>query len=898
MSLNRKGAFDADPNLARRVAVKRSVARFVLFMERLLPQLLLPAGTLGLFFAFAWFGLFRTLPEIPRWIVVGLFLFAFLSSLLPLGRMRWPSADEGDHLLENRNNLPHQPVTVQKDEPAFDTPFARALWKEHQLRMAKRIAALDAGLPQPDIARHDRYALRAIPVVLFVIAFSYSYSNGGGSLKDAFAPTPEPSRTGPSLRIDAWVTPPGYTGRAPVLLAGRDPQGDKPVSIPQYSEVTVRISGGEGGEKVAFTPANGGTAHPLAQQEIAPPKAEQAPAATAQASASAPRSFVMKATESGSLQVEGQQWTLTVIPDKAPEIAFDKPPRRNPNGALEIAFNGKDDYGIQKAYALIEPAEPQAADAKPLYPLPDFKLDLPRQNAREFKGLTSRNLNEHPLAGKRVRITLVAQDGANQEGRSPPVEIILPARRFNEPLAAAVAEERQVFALDTRQMPKSIALNEALAVRPDETIPNLQHFLLIRSALERMKLARTEEQFKETAAYLWEIALGIDEGNLTQAEKRLRDAQQALSKALENGATDQEIAKLMKELREAMQNYMAELAQRMQNAPMTQQSMQAQNILRQQDLQKMMDQIENLARSGDRSAAQQMLSQLQQMMNSLQAGRPQRGQQGQQQQNGKMRQQIDKLGQIMQDQQKLLDETFKLDQALRDRMQRGDPDQWPEDQRPTQPPTGPNGQQQQGQNGQQGQNQQPSTDQMTQQQLRDALKQLKERQEALGKQLQELQKGLKELGMQPSPGFGEAEREMGNAGKALDKGRGDQALEGQGNALNALRQGAQNMMNQMMQAMRQGQGQPGEGQPGQQGQGYGPGNGRDPLGRQLQEGNNTGDGIEQNGPKVPEIIDAQRAREILETIREKLGRQFLGDGGDATPNLMERDYLERLLNLK
>ncbi len=85
--------------------------------------------------------------------------------------------------------------------------------------------------------------------MLFVIAFSYSYSNGGGSLKDAFAPTPEPSRTGPSLRIDAWVTPPGYTGRAPVLLAGRDPQGDKPVSIPQYSEVTVRISGGEGGEK-------------------------------------------------------------------------------------------------------------------------------------------------------------------------------------------------------------------------------------------------------------------------------------------------------------------------------------------------------------------------------------------------------------------------------------------------------------------------------------------------------------------------------------------------------------------------------------------------------------------------------------------------------------------------
>ncbi len=187
-------------------------------------------------------------------------------------------------------------------------------------------------------------------------------------------------------------------------------------------------------------------------------------------------------------------------------------------------------------------------------------------------------------------------------------------------------------------MPKSIALNEALAVRPDETIPNLQHFLLIRSALERMKLARTEEQFKETAAYLWEIALGIDEGNLTQAEKRrLRDAQQALSKALENGATDQEIAKLMKELREAMQNYMAELgtadAERADDSAIHAGAEHSSPAgLAEDD-----GQIENLARSGDRSAGQQMLSQLQQMMNSLQAGRPQRGQQGQQQQNGKMR---------------------------------------------------------------------------------------------------------------------------------------------------------------------------------------------------------------------------------------------------------------------
>ncbi|HEV7437332.1 MAG TPA: DUF4175 family protein, partial [Pseudorhizobium sp.] len=296
--------------------------------------------------------------------------------------------------------------------------------------------------------------------------------------------------------------------------------------------------------------------------------------------------------------------------------------------------------------------------------------------------------------------------------------------------------------------------------------------------------------------------------------------------------------------------------------------MQAENVIRQRDLQNMMDQIENLARSGNRDAAQQMLSELQRMMNNLQAGRMPQGQQGQQQQrNSQMREQIDKLGEIMQEQQRLMDETFQLDQALRDRMQRGDPGQQGE-----QPyEQGQQGQPQQGQQG-------SPTDQMTAEQLREALKNLRAQQEGLGKQLQELQQGLKDLGMQPGQGFGEAEREMGNAGEALGEGQGEQAVEGQGNALNALRQGAQNMM----QAMQQGQGQ-GEGQ-GEVSQGNQ--NGRDPLGRpRATAGPDFGDQV-----KVPDEIDVQRAREILEAIRERLGNALSGEA--------ERRYLERLLEIR
>src|SRR5690349_25159607 len=40
-------------------------------------------------------------------------------------------------------------------------------------------------LPRPDIASHDRMALRAVPALLVVMAFGYSLSMNGGSITDA-----------------------------------------------------------------------------------------------------------------------------------------------------------------------------------------------------------------------------------------------------------------------------------------------------------------------------------------------------------------------------------------------------------------------------------------------------------------------------------------------------------------------------------------------------------------------------------------------------------------------------------------------------------------------------------------------------------------------------------------
>jgi hypothetical protein len=123
--------------------------------------------------------------------------------------------------------------------------------------------------------------------------------------------------------------------------------------------------------------------------------------------------------------------------------------------------------------------------------------------------------------------------------------------------------------------------------------------------------------------------------------------------------------------------------------------------------------------------------------------------------------------------------------------------------------------------------------------------------------------------------LGRAGRAMGDASRSLgDRAPGD-AYGYQGEALDALREGLQGMMQQMYAQ-----------QPGQQGQQLGGRNTgeRDPLGRpQRTEGPDLGQTV-----KVPDEIDVERARRILEAIRERLGERF-------RPRY-ELDYLERLLS--
>jgi len=94
---------------------------------------------------------------------------------------------------------------------------------------------------------------------------------------------------------------------------------------------------------------------------------------------------------------------------------------------------------------------------------------------------------------------------------------------------------------------------------------------------------------------------------------------------LEPGASDEEIERLVEELRQAMNDYLTALAQSGQ--PMEEASQNAQQ-LDQSDLDDMLDSIRDLSQQGANNAARQMLSDLENMLNNLRLSQVGAGQNG------------------------------------------------------------------------------------------------------------------------------------------------------------------------------------------------------------------------------------------------------------------------------
>jgi uncharacterized protein (TIGR02302 family) len=481
-------------------------------------------------------------------------------------------------------------------------------------------------------------------------------------------------------------------------------------------------------------------------------------------------------------------------------------------------------------------------------------------------------------------MTLIARDQAGQSGESQPYEFILPERTFTKPLARAVVEQRKKLVRDP-SAPDGVAnALDALTIGGDKVIDDSVVYLALRNAHWRLRGDRSPEAVASVVDQLWSTALRIEEGDLPEAERALNAAQDALLQALKEERSPEEIKNLVDELRSALSRYLQALAsqQQQQNSetsPLAQQD--SDQLLSQQDLEKILNNIQQLAQSGSKDLAERMLSELKDLLERIETGSAAETEQQQ-----RARLMMKDLSDLVSNQQKLLDDTFaaKRQQAARGG---GDGQQF-EVSPPGQPMEfGPGmsmsplfeempGESQQGfmkgqgESGGQGSPRQKGQLEIGPEASGEHAK-LAERQQELRDTLQKMIDRFRIEGSDAPAGLQDAGEAMGDAKEAIGQSDLERATQQQTLALDRLRKGAESMAEQMM-----------EGAETQAGQGPG-NNGRDPLGR-PDRSNRPDLGL---SVQVPDEIDIQRAREVLDELRRRLG--------DPSRPAVELDYLERLI---
>jgi uncharacterized protein (TIGR02302 family) len=816
-------------------------AKYAIAWERAWPHLARLLTVIGLFLVVSWAGLWLALPSVARAIGLGFFVLLALAASLPLVWFRWPSREQGLSRLDHGSGIAHRPATTLTDTLSTQDPVALALWQAQRERTLASLKRIRAGLPSPRLRLYDPWALRGLVAVMLVAAFFAAGDERVMRLAAAFdwngvlAPS--------NIRVDAWVNPPVYTGKPPIILSAANKEAaalpmSGPLPVPSGSTLIVRSSGGS-----LDVVAGGGITEAVST--------EKAPEGTNE------KRFTIAGD--GTVHVRapsGQpQWKFTATPDRPPVISLAKDPERQARGSLQMSYKIEDDYGVTEARArfvarLAEGTE-DAQAPRPLYAAPQFPLVLPNARTRNGVGQTVKDLSEDPYAGADVTLTLTAKDEAGNEGKSEPFNMRLPERLFTKPLARALIEQRRILALDANKNSEVFTALDALAIAPELFMPESGQYLGLYSVTRQLEAARTDDQLREVVASLWALAVTIEDGNITDVDKALRAAQDALKQALERGASDEEIKKLTQDLRQALDNYMRQLAEQFRNNPQALARPLDQNtkILRQQDLNNMIDRMERLSRQGDKEGAQALLDQLQQMLENLQMAQPNQG-------DSDMEQALNELDDMIRKQQQLRDKTFKQGQdSRRDRMR-----------------------------GKQGNDQSMGDLQQDQQGLRDRLKQLQQElaKRGMGQQGQKGQKGDQDQqgadqGDDDGDSLGDADNAMGDAGSKLGEGNADGATDAQGKAVEALRKGAQKLAEAMQQGDGDGQ-SPGD-RAGRQQAGN---NGTDPLGRPLRSHD-----YDELSKMIPGEIDVQKVRRILEELRRRLA--------DPSRSQTELDYIERLL---
>lgn len=600
----------------------------------------------------------------------------------------WPRLTDAATRIEEDSRLRNRPFEALRDAPSASDPAGRALWRAHRDRMRQALKDARARRPRAALAARDPMALRAVAVMLVIVSLAVAGERTQARLASAFAPE-FLFADAAGAPVEAWIDPPPYTGRAPVFLSAED--AERVAEAPAGSTFVARVTGTRQRPRLIVDGSDG-------PQRI-------------DFDADGPGAFVARVLleDDASLSVRGPAtagWRVEVVDDQVPEIAFLENPETGPRDTVAFTYAARDDYAVIRGQVEIERADGQG---EPLI----VPLAVGATRYVESRAETI-DLTEHPWAGREVRMRLAAIDSLDQIGWSRWRETTLPERLFTNTLARAVVNERQTLMLSDRdyaptperapataadlaqrppfrvdesrgridRAPEDVRrVRDALALMtegPDVFEPEPPVHLALSYVTDTISLAADAEDLDGLEDVLWDVAIFAEGGELADAERAMRAAERALSTALARGASEEEIARLTQEYQDAVDRYMEALMreaieqgrveQAEGGAPPGMEGMSANEI------EEFLRALRELTETGASDDARRLLQALSQYLANLEMSITLGGQGGgdpMELEDPELREQLERLSELLGDQRELMDRTLD-EQEGREPRQGGD----------------------------------------------------------------------------------------------------------------------------------------------------------------------------------------------------------------------------------
>ena len=539
--------------------------------------------------------------------------------------------------LENKNYKSINPITALNDKP-INKNYNQEIWFLHKKSTYENLKNIKYFFPYFNFNRSDPLKIRFVLLSFFFLSIFWAIQNNKINKNLVEFLNFNSYQTDDTIFVvQAWIKPPEYTNQPLTSLdtSGINSKDVNKKLVAINSELNIIIKS----NNKYFSVLSFDKKIPIQKKE----------------KNNYQINYLIKDDQSiiiNKNKKSFKRWFFNVIPDQTPIIDFLSRPNEVNEVAITFKARAQDDYGVKSFQVNISrPIEYE--HFKEEYLSYNLKVEPDSNNiSKSVESYFYENLANIVWSGSSTSLIIMATDFLGQTTKKAE-KVIMPSKKFKDDTA------KQVITIRADIAKKKITLNKAKEKLL--SIWNTNEYLREDSYTKEIFLKvldnfNLKEQFSFSVSNklfinMYELAEIIEEGKSYLAKKNLEQIEQNLFDSIRKKETDK-ISTNVKKLKESLDSLLK--LNEDNNKLETRLNNKVNNSLR-EEIDKLTKQIEDLLKTGSKKKANEKIRDLKQLAESIK--NPNRNKEITKK-NQKREEFINKLSDLLNEQEKVMEETF------------------------------------------------------------------------------------------------------------------------------------------------------------------------------------------------------------------------------------------------